>query len=153
MSEAEPPARSHRPALTVICGRADGGAPPARIALSLVHARERIDIPVSAVVRIEAREEFTVCDWGTRRLWTFPSPHVEVCFTPAIHARIYRLTRQIVDEPVEIIVGSECVYRPIVREPLRGQGFRISAFDLAEAHALAHRLRAGWSKAVPRLVS
>lgn len=150
MSEAEPPARSHRPELTVIPGGAVGNAPATRIALSLLHARERIDIPVNAVLRIEARGEITICE--RRTLWTFRSPHVEVSFAANIHERIYRLTRQIIDEPMDILVGEECVSRPIVREPLRGPCFQISAFDLAEAHALAERLRTRWRKAGLRLV-
>jgi len=146
MSEAERLTRANRPELTVIPGRAVGNTPPARIALSLVHSRERIDIPVNAILCIEAHGEITFCERGTKKLWTFRHPHVEVCFAPTIHDRICRLTRQIVGEPMEIIVGGECVSQPIVREPLCGQRFRISAYDLAEAHVLAHRLRTGWSR-------
>ena len=82
MSEPEPLTKS-RPQLTVISGGAVDNAPAPRIALSLVHARERIDIPVSAVLRIEAGEEFTVCDWGTRRLWTILG---QLLCTPGISA-------------------------------------------------------------------
>jgi preprotein translocase subunit SecD len=61
------------------------------------------------------------------------------------------LTRKIVGEALEVFVGGECVASPIVREPLCGEAsFQISANDLAEAEALAQRLRIGWSKAGPK---
>jgi hypothetical protein len=152
MSELERPMKSNRLGLTVIPGLAIGSEPPQRIALSLVHPRERIDIPVGAIRRIEAREEFTL--WEKGKLWMFRSPRVEVSVIQAIRDQIRRLTKDIVDEPMEIVVAGECVARPIVREPLGSQEcFQISASDLAEAHALAHRLRAKWSKAHLRVIS
>lgn len=142
----------NRLGLKVIQGHEN--APVERIALSLVHPRGRIDIPVSAILRIEAHGDGTVADHDTGRMSTYRGPHVEVCFTQAIRDRICQLTRQIVDEPMEIVVGGERISSPIVREPLCSEAcFHISANDLAQAHALAHRMRTGWSKAGPRVVS
>jgi preprotein translocase subunit SecD len=138
--------KDNRPGLTLIPGLAVGCAPSERIALSLVHPMEHIDVPRRAIRRIEALEEFTYVDRQARKTWTFHSPCVELSFAQAIGARIWRLTQRIVDQPMELVVGGECVARPVVREPIGLQGsFQISAYDIAEAQALAHRLRAAWS--------
>ena len=148
--------KGNRLGLTVISGLAVGSTPgrePQRIALSLVHPRERIDIPVTAIYRIESHGAITFWDQETGTIWESPHPHVEVWLSRAVRERIYRLTRHIVDESMEIVVGGECVSRPIVREPLGLQPcFQISADDLAEARALAYRLRMGWREAGPRAV-
>jgi len=66
-------------------------------------------------------------------------------FKPEVRARIYKLTSQIVDDALEIVVVGEVVSRPIVREPLgTWKGFVISANDMDEATALAAKLRQGW---------
>jgi preprotein translocase subunit SecD len=123
--------------------------PRGRIALSLVHLRGRIDVPVSAIRRIDAPAEQTFFIQPV----TYSRPHVEVYVSPAIRARMRWLTRQIIDEPLEIIIDGECVSTPIVREPLGVQpSVHISASDFAEAQALAERLRVGWSKPGPRAV-
>lgn len=140
-----------RPDLRIVGGR--GHAPAARIALSIVHPRERIDIPVSEIVCIEAHEHSPPEEALTPGAWPMRHPCVEVSFTQPIRDRICQLTRQIVDEPMEIIVGGECVSSPIVREPLCTQAsFYISASDFAEALALAHQMRTGWTRAGPRAV-
>jgi preprotein translocase subunit SecD len=143
--------RGNRLGLTIIpgFGRADG--PRGRIALSLVHPRGRIDVPVSAIHRIEARAEQMFFQNAAQPVRS-SRPHVEVYVSPAICARMWWLTRQIIDEPLEIIVDGECVSAPIVREPLGGPSFSISACDFAEAQTLAERLRVGWSKPGPRVV-
>jgi hypothetical protein len=145
--------RGNPPEMRVIHGHGADTERGERIALSLVHPRERIDVPVSAIVTIEATGESTYAEEGTGRLCTFRSPRVELCFTQAIVERICRLSREIGEEPVEIIVGGECVAKPTIFGPLTGPCFVISTYDLAEAHALAHRLRTGWSKAGPRPIS
>jgi preprotein translocase subunit SecD len=145
---------TNRPDFKVIQGRSPDDALAERIALSLVHARARIDIPVSAIVRIEALEEFNYFVPETGQHLKVPQPHVEVCFKQEIHDRICQLTRHIIDEPLDIIVGGERICSPIVREPLCSQeAFVIHIYDLSEAHALAHRMRAGWIKSGPRAVS
>jgi preprotein translocase subunit SecD len=131
-----------RPVLSVIEGRPDA---PVRIALSLVHPRERIDIPVKDVLRIEAKAEQTFFFPELKASKTHPRAHVRLEFKPDIRARIYRLTSQIVEEELQVVVAGEVVTRPIVREPLGiREGFSISAFDLEEAKALERKLREGW---------
>jgi hypothetical protein len=145
---------SSRPELKVIQGRGSDAPRSERIALSLVHARERIDIPVRAIVRIEALTELTVFDRETGRTLMFPRARVEVWFNQAIRDRICRPTRDIIDEPLDIFVGGECICSPIVREPLCSQQcFEISFHDISEAYALAQRMRTGWITAGPRPVS
>jgi len=125
-----------RPELKVIAG----GKRTAKIALSLVHSSGRIDVPVKAVHWIEAREDFVYFAKGQMR--ALPSPHVEVNLRSDVRARLYRLTRAIVGESLEIFVDGKSVSKPIIREPLGGRDhLRISTFDLDEAHALAARLR------------
>jgi len=128
-----------RPELTVIAG----SGRTERIALSLVHPSGRIDAPVEAIYSIEARE---YSRFSTR----FPLPNVEVNLRFDIRARIYRLTRGIVGEPLEILVDGKSVSQPIVREPLRD--LSISASDLEEANALAAQLRARCGITGPRPV-
>jgi preprotein translocase subunit SecD len=130
-----------RPVLSVIEGRPDA---PVRIALSLVHSRERIDIPVKDVLKIEADVEQTFLP-ELKASKTNPRAHVRLEFKPDIRARIYRLTSQIVEEELQVVVAGEVVTRPTVREPLGiREGFSISAFDLEEAKALEGKLREGW---------
>lgn len=128
---------ARRPELTVI---ASGGRTE-KIALSLVHASGRIDIPVDAIYSIEAREY-------SRFSHRFPHPHVEVNLRFDIRARLRRLTLAIVGEPLEIFVGGKSVSKPIVRQPL--SDLSISAFDLDEANALAAQLRARCGITGPR---
>lgn len=145
--------RGNRLRLTLIrgFGRSDGQR--GRVALSLVHLRGRIDVPVSAVRNIEARAEQTFFVQGRGQPVAASRPYVEVQFSPAIRVRMWWLTRQIIGEPLEIVVDGECVSMPIVREPLGVQpSFNISAFDLAEAQTLAERLRIVCDKAGLRAV-
>jgi hypothetical protein len=131
-----------RPPLFVIEGRPDA---PVRIALSLIHPRERIDIPVRDVLEIEAFAEQTFFFPDIRESRTFPWAHVRLNFKPQTRARIYRLTSQIVEEEMQIVVAAEVVCSAVVREPLGIQeGFNITANDLAEAEKLACKLREGW---------
>jgi preprotein translocase subunit SecD len=145
--------RGNRLGLTLIRGFGRTDPPRGRAALSLVHPRGRIDVPVNAIRRIEAHAEQTFFIQDTWQPVTYSRPYVEVYVSPAIRARMWWLTRQIIDEALEIIVDGECVSAPIVREPLGSQpSFHISAFDFAEAQALAERLRVGWRKPGPHAV-
>jgi preprotein translocase subunit SecD len=145
--------RGNRLGLTLIRGFGHADAPRGRIALSLVHSRGRIDVPVSAIRRVEAHAEQTFFIQDTGQLVTYSRPYVEVYVSPAIRARMWWLTRQIIDQPLEVIVDGECVSPPIVSEALGAQpSFHISASDFAEAQTLAERLRVGWSKPGPRAV-
>jgi preprotein translocase subunit SecD len=112
------------------------------IALSFLHNRERVDVPVSAIRRIEAHAPAPA---ETRQPREFSAPHVEVCFTAAIRRGICRLTRDIIEEePMEIVVGCKLVSKPLVRDPLCTQPcFQISVNDFTEAKDLAATLRAG----------
>lgn len=122
------------------------------VALSLVHLRGRIDVPVSVIRGIEARSEHVFV--GANGPFSSATPHVEIKFTPAISAQLYMLTRQIVGESLETVVGGETICKAIVREPLGRHGYIwISASDFDEARALAERLRERWSKIGLCLVS
>ena len=118
------------------------------IAVSLVHARGRIDIPVNAISRVEARATFTFRNTETGEVREHPGPHVEICFSADIRQRICDLTRQIVGQPMEVVVDCAAITKPIVREPLCTRPcFQISANGIAEANALAQRIRRGSNKA------
>ena len=131
-----------RPELAVI----DGSGRTEKIALSLVHASGRIDIPAKAVKWIEAHE---YSPFG-KRPCAFPVPYVEVRLRFDIRARLRSLTRGIVGEPMEILVDGKCVSKPIVREPVGD--LKISTFDLDKANTLAAQLRARCSITSPRPV-
>ncbi|MFC0240144.1 hypothetical protein [Rhodopseudomonas telluris] len=135
--------------LSVIAGGRSG---PGRIAMSIVHPRERIDVTFDEVLAVEAVADYTfaVSDGTTM---TFASPHVEVTVAPHIGARLYRLTSHIIDEAADYVVGGEIVCSPIVREPIGLRGaFFISADSLADAEALAAKLRRGWARPQLRVV-
>jgi preprotein translocase subunit SecD len=134
--------KAARAGLSVIDGRPDA---PARIALSLVHPRGRIDIPVKDVLKIEALAEETFFFGDTQTSKTFQAPHVRLEFKPHIRARIFRLTSQIVGEEFPIIVAGEVICRPVVREPLGlHDWFNIRVSGLEQARDLAAKLREGW---------
>ena len=131
--------------LLMVMAFACGTAPAAAegIALSLVHGQRRIDIPVTGITRINARAIITFRLIETNQLRDFPSPHIELRYTAQIQAQICRLTRQLVDQPMSIVVDCEAVSRPVVREPICGPCLQISTNDVMEANALAQRLKRG----------
>ena len=113
------------------------------IALSLVHGQDRIDIPTHAITRIEAHATQTFTFTDTHKTKTYDMQNVELCYSSEIQRRVCQLTRQIVDQPLHIVVDCKTISRPVVREPLCGRCFLISANDIQEANALAQRLRQG----------
>lgn len=118
------------------------------IALSLVNPKGRIDIPASSITRVEARATFAFRVKETGKVFEYPNPHVEVCFTEHIRRQICQLTHKIVGQPLDIVIGCETVIKPVVREPLCSRPcFDISANDIAEATALARRIRSGSNRA------
>lgn len=124
-----------------------------KIAFSLVHRRGRVDVPVRGVQRIDVLEETRFFD--TRgQLWTIPGVVIEVDLTFEIKRRIFELTRQIVHEPLNILVGAECILAPIVREPLGPyDAFRLTSDNLSEAWSLAERMLRGTVRAELRVVT
>jgi hypothetical protein len=134
-----------RPELAVVVG----GGRTEKVALSLVHASGRIDVPVNAIDLIEAREYSPF----SKPHSALPNPHVEVKLRFDIRARLRRLTRGIVGEPLEIFVDGKSVSKPIIREPLGADAsLRISTSDLDEANALANQLRLRCGITAPRSV-
>jgi len=127
---------------SAIDGRPDA---PERIALSLVHPRGRIDIPVKDVLKIETRAGETAFSADTRTSQTAAAPHVRLEFTAEIRARIHRLTAQIAGDELAIVVAGREICRPVVREPLGLHGwFNIRVHDLEQARDLTAKLREGW---------
>jgi preprotein translocase subunit SecD len=117
------------------------------IALSLVNPKGRIDIPVGAVKEVSSEAVYRIRNPTTGEVHEYRHPHVDVCLAAEFKERICQLTRQIVEEPLAIVVDCETISEPIVREPICSQScFRISIFDLADAVALAQRIRRGTSK-------
>lgn len=113
------------------------------IALSLVHAHSRIDIPVSAIQRIEAFATQTFIITETKEKREFQSPHVDLCYAADIEKRICQLTRRVVEQPMDLVADCETISRPVVREPLCGPCLKISANTFREANELAQRLKTG----------
>lgn len=123
-----------------------------RVAFSLVHARKRIDVPVRSVVHIGVSRKFSFVDTHGQ-LWTFPETGVLVHPAADISLHIFTFTQTIVERPLAIFVGEECLSQPVVREPICGDGrFRVSVSDLSDAEALAARMRCGTMKPRLRLV-
>jgi preprotein translocase subunit SecD len=131
-----------------VAGLGTGLANAEDIALSLVHTKGRVDVPVGAAGRVDASATMAFRDTETGEVHEYPSPRVEVCFTKAIRERVCQLTQQIVGEPMAIVIDCETVSSPIVREPLCTRPcFQISAGDIAQATALAKRIRNGTKRA------
>jgi len=129
-----------------------GRAAVGRIAFALVHPRARIDVAFSDVLLIEALEEITFALPGGV-FKTFTVPRVEVTLAPRARSQLRQLTAAIVGEAMDIVVSGRVVSSPIVREPLgRHPTFTIKLFDLAEAEALAAKLRQGWDRPALRVV-
>jgi SecD-like export protein len=115
--------------------------------LSFIHRTERIDVPTSAIQRIKAYATQTfMFETGPVE---YPFAGVEVCFARKIQRRMCELTRRIVDEPMDVVIGCEVVARPVVRERLCGFCISISAADGAEAERLAEKLRSEKIKTCP----
>jgi len=118
------------------------------IALSLVNRKGRVDVPVSAIRRVEAAGTIAFQNTETGQVHEHSKPHIEVCFAADIRERICGLTRQIVGRPLEIVVNCATITKAIVIEPLCIHPcFQISVADIAEANALAQRIRRGSNRA------
>jgi preprotein translocase subunit SecD len=118
------------------------------IAVSLVNPAGRIDVPASAIVRVEARATIAFRNSETGEIFEDPTPHVELCLSEDIRQRVCRLTQQIVGQPLAVVVDCETVTKPIIREPLCNLPcFNITAGDMAEANTLAQRIRRGTTRA------
>jgi preprotein translocase subunit SecD len=135
------------PHLVVIDGARARRADP--IALSLVvHERKRLDIPLHAVIAVEAYATKTFS--GERGPVTFDLPHVEVRLMPPMRQKLSDFTKDIVGQAVDLYVRGRCVLQPVVREPLGAEpAFSLSANDFAGAQALAETLRSGWRPVKP----
>ena len=103
------------------------------IALSLVHPKGRVDVPVSALGEVKAAATYAFRNSETGQVHEYPNPHVSVCFSDDIQKRICELTRQVVGQPMEIVIDCATISKPIVREPLcAGSCFQVTANDIAE---------------------
>jgi hypothetical protein len=143
--------KAFRDKFRVVDGRPVGEIPSHRIALSLVHPIERIDVAISAIEWIEPRQ--SKCYSRGKNLWIATRPFVEVRIVPYIRERIYRLSKKVIGDRLDIVIDGESVVRPIVYEPLGIQDcISISQNDYEDAVALADRLRTRWSRSEPRLV-
>ncbi len=139
------------PRFRIIDGLTESDVRPEKIAFSLVHPSARIDVPVSAIHWIEARDSFSFTVSGVLR--TFPKSYVAVNLRADIAMRIHRLTCKIVGEIVEIIVDGESVCKPRIIGPIAGYGrFHISIVDFDDARALAAKMRSRCGLVRPRLV-
>jgi len=111
------------------------------IALSLVHTTGRIDIPASAVSRIEVAPSYVATDRRSGKRMRSRTYSVYVCLLEDVRERICDLTRRIVGEPVEIVSGCEVLTEPVVREPIcTAPCLSIPAGNMAEAEVFAGKL-------------
>jgi preprotein translocase subunit SecD len=135
--------------LLVIAGGRDGQE---RIALSLVHPRERIDVTIAQLLAITVVPDVTfAAPDGTLRSYAMPSVHVGLA--PSICARLHRLTQAILQEKMDIVVAGEVIASPRVLEPIGAeQGISIGVYDVADAEQLAEQLRRGWARPALRAV-
>ncbi|MCP9629828.1 hypothetical protein NML43_22290 [Rhodopseudomonas palustris] len=135
--------------LLVIAGGRDGQE---RIALSLVHPRERIDVTIAQLLAITVVPDLTfAAPDGTLRSYAMPSVHVRLA--PSICARLHRLTQAILQEKMDIVIAGEVVASPRVLEPIGAeQHISIGVYDVADAEQLAEKLRRGWARPALRAV-
>jgi hypothetical protein len=135
--------------LSVIAGGRGGQD---RIAMSIVHPRERIDVTLAQVLSIEVVPDVTfAAPDGMLRTYAMPSVHIGLA--PSICARLHRLTSVILQEKMDLVVGGEVVSSPRVLEPIGAeQAISIGVYDVADAEALAAKLRQGWVRPQLRVV-
>jgi hypothetical protein len=135
---------ANKPAWRVIDGNDSVPVHAERIAMSLVvRDCKRLDIPVSAVVRVEANAMETFFDGHVPI--ACDRHHIRIFLTPNARASLRDFTRDLVDEVMDIWIGNRRIVRLVVREPLGAEpSFHISAGDFAEAQSLADQLRTGW---------
>jgi hypothetical protein len=120
------------------------------IALTFVHGQNRIDVPASAVVSIEALPYSLYRNTVTGEITKHGRPYVEICFNAAIGAKLCELTQRIVGEPLELWVNCQAIVKPVVREPLCSDAcLKLSSFDPSEAGELVSRLNAQPKLACP----
>jgi len=101
-----------KPTLQVIAGDRPLHVQTERTAMSfVVHERKRLDIPVSALVRVEARATKTFAD---QRGWpvTYDLPHVEIWLTSSPQARLRDFSRDLVGEALESSSVSDAFRSP-----------------------------------------
>ena len=128
-----------------------------KIAFSLIHPLQRIDVSVGALLEVEAHQDHTFwfADGSSR---TYATPHVRVVLAPDVRARLYRLTHTILRfdlhiKTLDIVIDGKCLLSPVIREPLGDLPcFSISANDFAEAEALVEKLRAGFVRTDLRVI-
>ncbi len=132
-------------AFSLACAQSQGNADEG--SLSFIHRTERIDVPASAIHRIKAHATRTfMLETGPVE---YPLADVEVCYARRIQRRMCELTRRIVGELLDVVIGCEVVARPVVRERMCGFCISISAADGAEAERLAEKLRSEKVKTCP----
>jgi hypothetical protein len=68
-----------------------------------------LNVAVSAIRWIEPRR--FKCYGRGKNAWIATMPFVEICVAPYIRERIYRLSKQIVGDPLEIVVDGEGIIR------------------------------------------
>ena len=131
-----------KPILTVVSGGRE--QPIKRIALSLiVHERKRLDIPLDAILGIDAFATESFSDGY--RVTTYNRSHVAIRLSPSMQRKLREFTAGIVGDIMEIHVGGRCVSQPRLLEPLGDEpAFQISIYEFADAQALAETLRVGW---------
>ncbi len=100
---------NQKPALTVVNGGRE--QPVKRIALSLViHERKRLDIPLDAILGIDAYQTQSFSDGS--RIVTYDLPHIEISLTRLMQQSLFDFTKGVVGEIVEIHIGERCISRP-----------------------------------------
>jgi phosphoribosylformylglycinamidine (FGAM) synthase-like amidotransferase family enzyme len=62
------------------------------IRLSLVHPKGRVDIPASAISRVESLATISFRSSQTGEVHEYPDPHVDVCLSKDIREHICQLT-------------------------------------------------------------
>jgi hypothetical protein len=111
-----------------------------RIAFSIVHAQDRIDVPLSQVTSVEATPDpfMQSIDKDTKNII------VSVCYSKHVQAQICALTTKLVGVAVDMQAGCETVSRPVIRQPICQTGcILMSAADQVEAESVAGKIKAG----------
>ena len=119
------------------------------VALSFIHRTGRVDVPANALSKIKAHASRFYLVGEERKRVEFPMPFVEVCYGPVVRKQMCALTREIIDEPIDIVLGCETVASPVVRMPICGRCIDISVFEPVDAQVLAAKLQGKSTKECP----
>jgi len=103
------------------------------IAFSLVHKHYRLDVPIAELVQVLAARDSRTGE-----------PVIKMLIRGGSARQLEFITKRIIGQPMQIVVGCRVVTAPIVQDVLKGGSLQISGrYSIEEAEELAATIRSG----------